>query len=67
MKDIKYHKLERNEDSLKELDYISECLKDAGAYGLTAEVVTYALKALKAHPEISIQETMERGMEEWDV
>lgn len=60
-------KLERNEDSLKELDYVQECLRDSGAYQLTAEVVTWALKAMKAHPEFSVQEAMERGMEEWDV
>ena len=60
-------KLERNEDSLKELDYVSTCLRDAEAYGLTTEVVTYALKAMKAHPEFSVQDAMERGMEEWDV
>ena len=59
--------LKHDEDSLKELDYVAECLRDAGAYGLTAEVVTWALKAMKAHPEFTIQEAMERGMEEWDV
>jgi hypothetical protein len=60
-------KLERNENSLHELHFVEECLRDAGAYQLTAEVVTWALKAMKAHPEFSVQEAMERGMEEWDV
>lgn len=61
------NKLERNENSLVELDYVSECLRDAGAYDLTTEVVTYALKAMKAHPGLTVQEAMEIGMEEWDV
>jgi hypothetical protein len=57
----------KDEDTLKELDYVAECLRDAAAYGLEHEVVLYALKAMKSNPDITIQVAMERGMEEWDV
>jgi len=66
MEEIEF-KVEKDENSERELKYVNQCLEDAGKYSLQVEVVVWALKAMKAHPELTVQEAMERGMEEWDV
>ena len=48
-----------------ELDIVSVFVKDAHKYGLTAEVVLFALKYMKDNPESSIEKAMNYGYWEW--
>lgn len=48
-----------------ELNLVADVLKVAGEYGLAAEVVLFALKALKKDPELTIISAICMGEAEW--
>lgn len=48
-----------------DLDVVADVLKVAGEYGLAAEVVLFALKALKQDPSLSLINAMYIGEAEW--
>ena len=48
-----------------ELSIVNEFLLEATQYGLQAEVVYWALKAMKEDPKLSIQTAMYYGLTEW--
>lgn len=50
---------------MPDLEYISNCLEGAKAFGLEAEVVWAALQAMKSDPSMSIDAAMLEGMNEW--
>jgi len=56
-----------NEQTLEEIDHIGDCLKDAKAYGLELEVITWALKIMKRNPELSVKQAFSAAMAEWDI
>lgn len=49
----------------KEIEYIDFCLLEAEEYGLLAEVVSFALLAIKDDPTISITHAIDIGIDEW--
>lgn len=49
------------------MDYVRNSLIRSGEYGLQVETVTWALKAMKEDPNLSIAEAMCCGLGEWDV
>jgi len=53
------------EETIKELSYVDHLLKLAEGYNLEAEVVVFALKAMKSDPLLSVEEAMALGYEEW--
>ena len=57
----------RNEETLADFDYIAERLKEAAAYGLTAEVVTSAIKISNANHSFTTRQSMDFAMKEWDI
>jgi predicted CoA-binding protein len=48
-----------------ELDIVSVFIRDAHKYGLVPEVVLFALKYMKQHPESNIEDAMSYGFDEW--
>lgn len=52
-------------DISTELDIVYSFLRDAKVYGLESEVVLWALKYMKQHPESKIEEAMTHGYDEW--
>jgi len=58
--------MENQQDSfISEMSLVADCLKEAGEYGLEAEIVTWALKAMKQDPSLSISQAIEYGFYEW--
>ena len=53
------------EETIKELSYVDHLLKLAEYHNLEAEVVVFALKAMKSDPLLSVEEAMALGYEEW--
>lgn len=54
--------------SIKEsMDHISKRLDTVEKNGLYTEVITFALKAMKENPSLTIPEAFEEGCREWDV
>ena len=53
------------EETIKELSYVDHLLKLAEYHNLEAEVVVFALKAMKEDPLLSIEEAISLGFEEW--
>jgi len=53
--------------SLKDLDLISDALREASSYSLTAEVFLWSLYHMKENPNASIEEALNAGMREWDL
>jgi len=51
--------------SPERIAYVGYLLKEASNYDLQAEVVAYALQAIKDDSEISIERAMEIGFQEW--
>ena len=49
------------------LKYIENRLATVREFGLEAEVIAYALKAMKEDNNLSIDTAFEYGCEEWDV
>lgn len=49
----------------EDLKYISDCLEVAGNHGVAAEVVYFALKAMKEDQFLEIQQAIEEGLNEW--
>jgi hypothetical protein len=49
------------------IEYIGKSLEEIHTYGLTTEVVVYALHHMKENPSLSILEAFEAGCMEWDV
>ena len=52
------------------VEYITQRLNrlnDAHNYDLEAEVILWALKAMKENPNLTIIEALEAGCNEWDV
>jgi hypothetical protein len=49
----------------EDIDIVSTFINEADEFGLTAEMVTYALHALKNDPTLSIVAALERGFYEW--
>jgi hypothetical protein len=54
-------------DIITEMRRISPMLIKAAEWGLTCEVVTFALDALKSNPGLSLSEAVSWGCREWDV
>jgi hypothetical protein len=44
---------------------VEELLEVASEEGLLTEVVVAALREMKAHPDISVEEAMENGLYRW--
>lgn len=53
------------EDINRSLDVVEAVLLDARDFNLEAEVVTWALKYMKEHPEITISDAIMLGYDEW--
>lgn len=49
----------------KQLDIIDELLDKSMEYGMEVEVIYYALKYIREHPEISPAEAFALGIVEW--
>lgn len=47
------------------LDVVGAYIEGASKYGLTAEVVLYALQYMKANPDSTIEDAMNYGYFEW--
>lgn len=56
-----------DEQIKNDLDGAALIIERAAFYGLTTEVVTTALKAMKDDPELEIIEALRCGMDEWDI
>ena len=52
-------------DSATDLDIVYTFLKDAEKYGLTTEVVLYALYYMRENPNSLVDEAMVYGYDEW--
>ena len=53
------------EDINRSLAVVEAVLHDARDFSLEAEVVTWALKYMKEHPEITISDAIMLGYDEW--
>ena len=53
------------EDIHRSMDVVTYVLHEADDYGLTAEVVTAALKAMKENPKMQISDAMILGLESY--
>ena len=51
--------------SLREWESISEALRGASEFDLQVEVVWFALKAVKENPQLTIEEAINIGFDEW--
>lgn len=52
-------------NSAAELEAIAACLKESERYELQIEVIWSALGAMRDDPKISIEEAINRGLDEW--
>lgn len=52
-------------DVEKDLEHVELCLIEARKYKLEAEVVLFALYAMRDYPTLLIKEAMDMGMGEW--
>ena len=50
---------------VKDFDIIKNALNESNKYGLTVEVVAWALQSMKADPTLSVGEAMALGLWEW--
>jgi len=50
---------------LTDFEFADILLEAADEYGLTAEVVVFALKTMKENPALSIEEALLAGYSEW--
>lgn len=48
------------------LSKVRKAIDEAREFGLDAEVILYAMKAIKEAPQISIEEALVAGLHEWD-
>jgi hypothetical protein len=48
-------------------EYIADCLHHAKVHQLEAEVVLWALIAMRDNPKLTLEEAMTAGMVEWDL
>ena len=48
-----------------DIDVVETYIRDAEKYGLVVEVVYYALKYMKEHPDRGIDDAMDYGYWEW--
>lgn len=53
--------------NIEELEFTNEALIVAKDYNLESEVVWSALKAMKEHPEWSIEDALIHALVEWDI
>lgn len=51
----------------KEMSSVGEALKLASKHKLEVEVITFAFKAIKDNPALTIEEALEVGLGEWDI
>lgn len=51
----------------KAAEYIAKALPEIDKYGLTPEVIVWAIKWAQMNPELSILEAFEAGCTEWDI
>ena len=61
----KYFEIGPVEDIHRSMDVVTHILHEAADYGLTAEVVTSALKIMKENPKLQISDAIVLGLEEW--
>lgn len=52
---------------IKSLTHLTTRLKQATHFGLQYEVVFYALKAMKENNELSVEQAIDKGCDEWDL
>jgi len=50
-----------------DIQYIANLLGFVREHHLEAEVVYFAIKAMKNNPQLTIKEAFEAGCEEWDL
>jgi len=50
-----------------DMNVVNEILQTSFDEGLTAEVVFFALKAMKDNPSLTVLEALKFGCEEWDI
>lgn len=55
------------DDIRQAMDYVESKMEEISEWGLEAEVIVWALKTMKEHPHISIQEAFYYGCAEWDI
>lgn len=53
------------EDIHRSYDIVSHCLHEAEDFGISAWVVTSALKHMKHNPNLDISDAIVLGMDEW--
>ena len=51
--------------TVSEIEYVDYLLKEASKYKLEAEIVVWALKAIQEDPELTVEQAMELGFQEW--
>lgn len=52
---------------MEELDTVQYVLDLAGEHNLQAEVITFALIAMKNNNKLSVEEALREGLSEWDL
>lgn len=48
-----------------DLEYIQSLLDESAEYGLTSEVVFFALQSMKNNPNLTIAQAIQMGYDEW--
>lgn len=61
----KYFEIGPVEDIHRSMDVVTYVLHEADDYGIAAEIVTAALKAMKENPKMQISDAMILGLESY--
>ena len=61
----KYFEVGPVEDIHRSMDVVTYVLHEADDYGITIEVVTYALKMMKENPKMQISDAIVNSINEW--
>jgi hypothetical protein len=61
----KYFEIGPVEDIHRSMDVVTYVLHEADDYGITVEVVTYALKMMKENPKMQISDAIVNSINEW--
>jgi hypothetical protein len=54
-------------DMISEMRRMQSMLEQAASYGMTSEVIAFALDAMKNKPSLSLSEALACGCEDWYV
>lgn len=54
-------------DSIKDMEAVSEMLKQAGNHRLEVEVIVSAMQAIRKDANISIEQACANALSDWDI